>query len=49
MAAGVVGIPVWAYLSRDKRTYKTLFPDVMPVSNDIAFTKSPDPKPEPAA
>ena len=41
VAAAVIAVPVWAYLTREKRTFKSFFPDVMPVGNEIAFTSGP--------
>ena len=38
VAATVIAVPVWAYITREKRTFKSFFPDVMPVGNEIAFT-----------
>lgn len=38
IAAAVLGVPLIAYLTRDKRTCKTFFPDVMPVGREIAYT-----------
>ena len=38
MAAAVVAIPLQAFLTRDKHPRKTIFPDIMPVGSEIAFT-----------
>ena len=41
VAAAVVAVPTWAYITRDQRTFKSFFPDVMPVGSEIAFTSGP--------
>lgn len=34
----MAGVVVWAWLYRDKQPRQTFFPDVMPVSREVAFT-----------
>ena len=47
MAAGLlivgsmVAVVLWAWIQRDEMPVKTFFPDVMPVSNKIAYTSGP--------
>ena len=38
IVAACVGVVFWAFVHRDKQPRKTLFEDVMPVGNEIAFT-----------
>jgi len=38
IAAAVVTVPIWSYLTRDKHPRKSFFSDVMPVGNQVAFT-----------
>ncbi len=38
LAAVLVGIPLWAFLNRDKHPRQTFFPDVMPVGSEVAYT-----------
>ena len=48
-----VGVVLWAFVTRDRQTRKTFFPDIMPVGNEISFTpgkiKAAATEPEPAA
>lgn len=34
----MAGVVIWAWLHRDKQPRQTLFPDVMPVGREVAFT-----------
>jgi NADH-quinone oxidoreductase subunit H len=38
IVASIVGVVLWTYIHRDKMPRKTLFPDVMPVGNEVHFT-----------
>ncbi len=47
IVASIVGVVLWTYIHRDKMPRKTLFPDVMPVGNEVHFTSGDESDAEP--
>lgn len=41
IVAWALSVVVWAWVHRDRMPRKTIFPDVMPVGSEIAFTRGP--------